>query len=503
MEPIPKKKVVGPPSLNYSDALISSMARACKASSVWLNRSNNLACKAIALRAAQGPIPARDAAYMTTLLPFSFLLNTTPLKAADGDSGTVAVKDAAASGVQAWYWFYATLEGLAEEGPAQPPRCTVVASVTRVTVNAAEGVSAWVLNAAFNDVSDKNTAGTWRREAPVYLDDAHVRVDGGRGRVMVKHPHVHGHVGPESLALTFAGTGVQLSVTATSGLGLVRSTRGGAATVLSHMLHATDWGTVDGRVTAASILVPQPDSHAPHQHCVYHEGKAWYNFKALGVTHVSRFKEFVISMFSRKPMVTKFMSLRFQTKGYAVEVFLPDAKSMDTLIVRRHVKCGRVATVWLQKSSTDCAAAPVRYGLATSLTVLETYGHKSYTALPSVLLVDVLGLGCVRVTARTPQPLQMHDLNSTRFISVVDVTVDGSHQKQGEGVLEWVPGNLPRRTDVISTIGVDSAVIAASFEGNPHARVVFGAALLFLVLVYIGHIVLALSYVHNMLKRKK
>ena len=487
MEPTPKHGSGQKEPLNYSNALTSAMMQAGKASSLWFNHANNLACKAIALRAEKGPIHARDAAYITTLLPVPFLLNTRPLQSSA--TGQLAVSDTSASGMQAWYWFYATL-GL---GGALP--CSVVASVTRVTIRPSTRVSAWVLNAACSDPETK----AWHREDPIYLDDAHVHIDGARGRVVVTHPRAHGHLSAASLDLTFVKTGVQLSVSVITALGFVRPSTDNDKKALSQLLHVSDWGVVDGSVSAASVTIPQVK--APPKHFKYHsgDGKAWFSFKAIGVNRVSKFKEFLMSMFSRKPLVVKFVTLRLQAKDFVMEVFLPDASSIDALLVNRRVTCPKTVTVWQRRGEQA-----VRRGLTARLTILEEYRDAKYSALPCVLELDVAGFGSMRLTSRTRVPLEMQDVNSVRLISLMDVTAANSHQKLGEGVLEWVPGNLPRRSEVIRVSDVDNAVIAASFAGNPRARVAFGLGLAGLVLIYVSVAVLLLSYAYkNLLTQRR
>ena len=473
---------------DYTASLRSAVLSAGHAAPVWFHHSDNLACDVIRKRAEKGPIHARDAAYMAMLMPFSFLFSMNPIIPTELYNS----KDALANpgpGIQTCYSFYGVLQ-------SKTSACTVVVTVTRVTINPLTKVSVWVINSGVTDPDTK----AWITQKPVFLDDAQVRQT--PNGVVIAGNVVNGQISmsPQDITVTlsYEKSGFEMAVTATSASGLIRPTPG-KPTSLSAFIRALDWCMVDGSVSktapTSSSFINLRQTGGVDKRVFFSSGKAWFDFKTLEVPRFSAFNKFLVSMFSKKHAVVKYVALRIQSPNVNLRVFISDAKAIDTLLLKRSVKCAGVVTYWKDKTFSQRP-------LGATINIVSSYTESH---MPSVMRVYVPDMKMsFTLTSQTSKPLVMHDVNGERFISPAFVSFAGEQQIKGTGLMEWVPGNVyPVQRDYIEVSEVDAALINSAWKGNPLSRAAFGLGMSIIFLVYIFILVCAVTYAVNTLRSSR
>ena len=166
---------------DYGPSLIEALNVSSKKSSVWNNRAESITCKYLKQRAKKAPMYAKAAAFASTLMPMSYLLQVPSIKASMpvAPSG-LELGPKPEQGLQSWYWVYGRMAG----ATYTDPNAAVFLMVKQVVVDPISGINVWTVTAGGENPADS----TWISKKTIFIDDRHVRriLNG----VVVTSPHV-------------------------------------------------------------------------------------------------------------------------------------------------------------------------------------------------------------------------------------------------------------------------------------------------------------------------
>ena len=478
MNPVLAETAVAP--MDYRATLKHAMAYVSANSSMWFNPSNQEACATVARRLEQGPISAKEMAYISTLMPLSYLLQLRPIVADTGTFTTSTNID----GLQTWYWGFSTLNS--ESGTLNTDSAVFLA-VKRITANSMQtkNVSTWVVTAGAVNPATR----AWVTQGPIFLDDHHVqRIRTG---ISFANKHVSGSINTSlngklfNFSVNFMDAGFEFSVSASSKRGFLRPGQDDIASQ-GRLSEERAWSIVDGAISSTTVtqaagvpdLVNNLSIRTPGKTIDgfyrYAKGCVWLDIKTLGLQQLSKLNVFLASMFSRSHMYHRRLAVKMQFAKTQIQCLVTDPTSVHSITAHRPTYCKGAVHVWHENGQSH-------YGLDANISVVGAFFKSN---AHSAVNVSIPGFGNFALTSlATTKPLTP-DFNGAYFLSPCHLTLNGKNLIGAAAVMEWVPGDLfPQEYEAVKIAGFSG--IQKSWKANQSARATLALAFIAIIFIYI------------------
>jgi hypothetical protein len=512
---------------DYGPPLLEALSVSSKNSSSWNNHAEGITCTCLKERMKRGPIHAKAAAFASTIMPVSYLLQTPALTPTLPLAPSLLGNAKHQLGLQSWYWLYGRMNGNGNGDSASASASgAVFLMIKQITVDPVQYMNVWSVTAGGENPAD----GSWVSKNTVFVDDRHVSKT--RNSVTVTSPHLSCRLDMStetvSAVVKYADDGFSYSISATTQRGPVYQQKDGRLQNLGPNTNMNAWSIVDGDVITDAVLGsgftpshhlrgpsaagPSPSSAIPVQlegnmfqasdaeprYVFTAGGSVWLDYKQLGLKPFSPFQAFMATLADRNWMSFEYANFKIQLPHLQLQVFLADQDAFRTLTRTKAVVAKKAVNIWY----TQGGVPKVAYDLDAHIQLTAMHNDESVPSAVQIKVGSVVYTMQSLLPATTTPPL-IRDINggANELLMSVHTNLDGS--PVGVGYIEWVPGYYaPQRNAAINEAGFSHTIYNA-FKPNPVSQTVFGLGVSGIYLAIIALFVLIFCWVDKMQKRQQ